>query len=343
MIKNNKKKFTRLLITTSIFNSFALATVPTVPTAPGLSIGVTDINDSTIRINFKDNSDNETGFKIIGDINMSLSNNDETTAPYVYKDISGLTCNKVYKIQAVAYNAVGDSTPSDLRSFNIHTTFGTTCPSVVSIKPNAPGLAIGITDINSTAVRLNFKDNSDNETGFKILGNGINITIPSNDETKQEQVYTNLTGLTCDSLYQIKAVAFNMNGDSTESDSRDFRISSTFGISCGTPANNIPPVANAGIDKNTKLSESINILGTGVDNDGTVVAYEWKEGINVLANSALVNYTATSVGNHTLTLTVTDDDGATHSDEMIVTVTEATNDSPVPETINPVNFIPEFD
>jgi uncharacterized protein YkwD len=51
-----------------------------------------------------------------------------------------------------------------------------------------------------------------------------------------------------------------------------------------------------------------------------VQGYQWKEGSTVLSNSASFSYTSDVLGEHTLTLTVTDNEGATGSDTMVVTV-----------------------
>jgi len=203
-----------------------------VPNAPGSYIGVTDINDTAVRIEFLDNSNNETNFRIFGDINQTLPENNETANPYVQVDLTNLTCNQIYSIQALAFNASGDSLPTDVRTFNIHTTFGVDCNGTNGgLVPNAPGSYIGVTDINDTAVRIEFLDNSANETGFRIFGD-INQTLPENNETANPYVQVNLTNLDCNQTYSIQALAFNNDGNSTPSDERTFNIYSTFGVPC---------------------------------------------------------------------------------------------------------------
>ena len=89
-----------------------------------------------------------------------------------------------------------------------------------------------------------------------------------------------------------------------------------------TPPPNIPPKADAGSDKTVEVNHSVTITGSGTDSDGTIVSYEWKKGSTVLATTASFDYTPNTVGTDTLTLTVTDDDGATGSESMTVTVTD---------------------
>ncbi|WP_157474300.1 LamG-like jellyroll fold domain-containing protein [Leucothrix mucor] len=84
---------------------------------------------------------------------------------------------------------------------------------------------------------------------------------------------------------------------------------------------NQAPIVSAGEDKILPVvNTSIKITGTATDSDGMVVSYEWREGNTVLANTAEFAYTPTTVGKHTLVLTITDDDGAIVSDSLVVTV-----------------------
>ena len=91
---------------------------------------------------------------------------------------------------------------------------------------------------------------------------------------------------------------------------------------------NIPPEANAGEDQSVEVGQTIMIIGSGTDSDGTIDSYEWTKDGTPLAFTASFDYTPTTVGTDTLTLTVTDNDGATDSDSMLVTVT----DTPSPVT-----------
>ena len=119
------KIFMRLLITTGLFSSLALASVPD---APGPYVGITKLTDSSVRINFVDNSDNEVGFKLFTDgREISVPANDESVHQHVYANLTGLTCDKSYTVYAVAYNGDGASAQTDSRGFNINTTFSPGC------------------------------------------------------------------------------------------------------------------------------------------------------------------------------------------------------------------------
>ncbi|WP_415405730.1 SBBP repeat-containing protein [Sulfurovum sp. CS9] len=95
---------------------------------------------------------------------------------------------------------------------------------------------------------------------------------------------------------------------------------------------NISPVANAGSDKTVIEGNTVTLDGSkSTDPDGTIIAYEWKEGSSVLSRAVKFNKSNFSVGTHTITLTVTDNDDATDTDNVIVTVTvtDAPNTPPV--------------
>lgn len=90
------------------------------------------------------------------------------------------------------------------------------------------------------------------------------------------------------------------------------------------PANQLP-VADAGPDQTVSDSdgvagESVTLDGSGSsDPDGSIVSYEWTEGTTSLGSGETLPVDLGD-GTHTITLTVTDDDGATASDDVVITV-----------------------
>ena len=101
---------------------------------------------------------------------------------------------------------------------------------------------------------------------------------------------------------------------------------------------NIPPTANAGPDQSVDEGETVNLNGTGTDIDGNIVSYNWTQiiGQRVSFNSSIPNpgFTAPQVNidtNLVFELTVTDNNGATDTDQVTITV----NDVP-PVNIPPV-------
>ncbi len=88
---------------------------------------------------------------------------------------------------------------------------------------------------------------------------------------------------------------------------------------------NSPPVADAGSDQDVEDSDFsgsqvVTLDGSGSsDADGTIVSYVWKEGAAQIATGQTASV-ALDVGDHTMTLIVTDDDDATASDTVLVKV-----------------------
>lgn len=101
-------------------------------------------------------------------------------------------------------------------------------------------------------------------------------------------------------------------------------------ILVNAPVGNVPPVANAGTDKTLTLpTNSVAMTGGGTDSDGSVVSYSWTK----ISGPTSFSFSSTSIatptvsnlvaGTYVFQLTVTDNNGATHSDQVTVTVSAA--------------------
>jgi gliding motility-associated-like protein len=97
------------------------------------------------------------------------------------------------------------------------------------------------------------------------------------------------------------------------------------------PANQ-SPVANAGADQavtdeDGDGSETVTLDGSGSSDDVGIVSYVWSEGGTQLATGVTPNVTL-EVGEHILTLTVTDEQNESDTDNVEITVNEKPNQSP---------------
>ena len=92
-----------------------------------------------------------------------------------------------------------------------------------------------------------------------------------------------------------------------------------------TTPKNKAPIADAGAnqlvtDADKNGVETVTLDGTGSsDADGTIASYEWKEGETVLGSTATITIDFAQ-GGHEITLTVTDNEGATGTDITNVNV-----------------------
>ncbi len=281
------------------------------PEAP-INIGAYNFTDTSVRLSFKDLSDNEDGFRVYYD-NSIIAEVDakEGTGEYNYIDLTDLESCKLYTIELVSYNSSGESAPLS-KSFR---TIG--CDSAKESSPATP-TNIGAYNFTATGARLSFKDLSDNEDGFRVYYDNSIIAEIGAKEGTGEYSYINLTNLESCKLYTVDLVSYNSVGNSLPI-TKSFR---TLGCSSNEDKN-VAPTVDAGADINVTLGNSITITGSGSDSDGTIVSYEWKIEDRVLSNDAKFDYTPDTKGVDILTLTVTDDDGAKASDSMKVYVAES--------------------
>ncbi|HIM33518.1 MAG TPA: PKD domain-containing protein [Candidatus Poseidoniales archaeon] len=87
------------------------------------------------------------------------------------------------------------------------------------------------------------------------------------------------------------------------------------------------PVAIAGQDSTGTPGVPLQFSGAGTDEDGTVVLYEWDfDGDGIFEWSSTENGRELNIYNnedtYTATLRVTDNDGFTDTDTVVITVTE---------------------
>jgi gliding motility-associated-like protein len=142
-------------------------------------------------------------------------------------------------------------------------------------------------------------------------------------------VNANTTSLTVSSLTEGTFV-FRLSA--TDDDGASSFDEVTVTVNAATA--NIPPVANAGVDKILSLpTNSVVLNGTGTDVDGTIASYLWSKVSGptaVLANETTADLSLTSLieGNYQFSLLVTDNAGGTNTDNVSVSVLAASFNQP---------------
>jgi hypothetical protein len=85
---------------------------------------------------------------------------------------------------------------------------------------------------------------------------------------------------------------------------------------------NSAPIAKAGQDQNITVGTEVMLDGTSSTDDTGIDSYFWEEGTNILSYDAVFSIDSLSVGIHTITLTVEDEEGVRGNDEVAITVNE---------------------
>jgi len=183
--------------------SGSATTSQTPPDAPSnLTFGL--ITNSSIQLNWVDNSDNENGFEIF---RSTIPTGSYTSVALISAGVTtynniGLADDTRYYYRITAYNAGGSSS---YISGNART---------LPDSPTAP-TSLTFSPITSTSITLNWSDNSDNEDGFEIFRSLSSGGPYASIGTTGAGVETFVnTGLTNNTRYYYRVYAFNTGGSS---------------------------------------------------------------------------------------------------------------------------------
>lgn len=149
-----------------------------------------------------------------------------------------------------------------------------------------------------------------------------------------------LTNLDADNTYYFEVVSYDISSNhATDDNSGNYY---TFTTEEATPGNgngggggngggtggggttNMPPFADAGGPYYRNIGESINFdASESFDSDGNIVSYKWAFGDQIVetTTNVRISHVYADTGNYTVTLTVTDDIGATNTDTTFAVIT----------------------
>lgn len=106
----------------------------------------------------------------------------------------------------------------------------------------------------------------------------------------------------------------------------------------GAATSNTAPTARANGPYSGRVGTAVQFNSTGtVDPDGSIAAYVWNFGDGTTGSGASPTHTYTTAGTYTARLTVTDDRGASGTDQATVTIAANGNQSPVARISRPTS------
>jgi len=168
-------------------------------------------------------------------------------------------------------------------------------------------------------------------TGTLIDGGDYTITVSSGDDERTEDVGANSSVTLSDLAAGTYALLLDGIGlrCETADNPRNVEVVASqttpaqFDVTCAGP--NLPPVADAGpnqaaVDTDNSGSEAITLDGSGSrDLDGTITNWSWSVN-DVEFGTGETLTVAVHPGVYTVILTVTDDNGTTSGDAVLITV-----------------------
>ena len=217
----------------------AIAHTPAPPNAPS-GLSAASISSIQININWTDNSENESGFRIerknAGGSYQSIA--DTTAGIEDYNDTS-CSAATTYTYRVLAINSDGNSAPSDEAG-------ATTAPAAPSV---FAALAV---DVNT--IQLSWKDNSTTEDGFRIerSADDENYAFLCNKEANS--IGHEDSGLDSDGVYSYCICAFDIN----EVNSVWSYVSANSPVPC-SPSNFIASDVNGVIELQWDLSSDTDV------------------------------------------------------------------------------------
>ncbi|NOT04175.1 MAG: S8 family serine peptidase [Anaerolineales bacterium] len=277
---------------------------------PG-NLNLTNVTNSSVTLNWTDNSTGEDGFSIYTSTDgINYTYFGQTAANTTIFNATGLanSANNYWKVYAAAEGNASTSASVD-----------------------AP-TALNFTSVAVTSMTLNWTDNSANDTGFYIFRSTDNINFSSVTKTIAHAASYPATGLMPNTTYywRVQAVA-----DATAENV----VSAAASGSQITQPNTLPSAAISTPATNLSFVQgtAITFAGTGTDTeDGDITAgLQWTSSIDgIIGSGATFSKSDLSLGVHTVTATARDSFNGTASITITVTITDASGNTPALITID---------
>lgn len=202
----------------------------------------TNVTDTSVRLSWKDNSSNETMFKIMvsQDSGKTWTHGYSTGMNTPSYTVEKLNPGREYRFQIIACNDKACSLPSN-------TVVVTTASP--KLPPNAP-TNLEAFEVDTDSVQLEWQDNSKDETGFKIMvSTDGGASWKEGYSTAANTISYNVGNLKHSTEYQFRVIACNNSG-------------------CSLPSNTVvvttstlpqPPAAPSGLEATDVQINSISL------------------------------------------------------------------------------------
>ncbi|MBL7698840.1 MAG: fibronectin type III domain-containing protein [Chitinophagaceae bacterium] len=284
-----------------------------VPNAPPViapsDLAATTVDFKSIRLNWVDNSPNETGFEL-----MRANSSTGTYTPFATVPANTTTFTNVGLSSATTYffkmRAVGSENESPITDFVSATTDA------------APGTPLAPNDLQANNIATNritisWTNNSTNETSIEVWRGTDNLnfslltTLPARANIYTDNSVTAFTQY----YYFVRGVNANGNGEQSES----------LGVIAGNNAPVITAVNNMFVKTDATVQQNFSITDAG---DNVTVSIPNKPSFITLQNLGSNNYrivaapTIDNIGWHNLAVTARDSKGAITVDSFTVSVAD---------------------
>lgn len=176
----------------------------------------------------------------------------------------------------------------------------------------------GVTQLYNAGDDIHLNNTGHRVAAFNAITKNVFVSTSASVITSPNSATTTITGL-ANGTHKFLAVV-------TDAHEQTAYVTTTINVTVG----NQSPTANAGANQNITLPTSqVTLTGSGSDIDGTISTYAWSKISGPAGYTIVTPSTASSVisdlteGTYVFRLTVTDNNGATGTDDVQVTVSAA--------------------